>query len=391
MTSTSRLRTPLIAFIALVAVAAAFPACSKSPAPSSAPEEAPGPGLAARYDLLPVLRPGFTTGMMSSYDRSGGNDDGFSGRYSFLREEPDGLVIAELEGPGMVTRFHLPSPTDEFVEFYFDGEAQPRIRRLIPEMFDGAHPPFLAPLVGAGSGGRYSYVPLPFRKSVKILVRTKRFRFYDINYVRFPVGTEIETYTDPPSGSYARDLERLRAAFGARPGSDISKSLVPEGAPLETRAISASLPPGGRVTLFETSRPGRLAGLRLSPAAGFAGPGRDIVLRMTWDGDAAPAVEAPVVDLFGGSFGDPSARSLFAGTTAEGVDYLYLPMPYERSARVELVSERTGGPAVDVRAETVFAPVGKSAGEGRLYARWRRENPTTPGRPPGGGGGTGSA
>jgi hypothetical protein len=57
-------------------------------------------------------------------------------------------------------------------------------------------------------------------------------------------------------------------------------------------------------------------------------------------------------------------------------------MPFERAARIELVSERTAGsPVVGVEAEVITASVGKRTDEGRFYARWRRENPCTEGRP----------
>ncbi|MGL6194981.1 MAG: hypothetical protein ACRC2T_09190, partial [Thermoguttaceae bacterium] len=45
--------------------------------------------LDALYQLqrLPLLRNGTTTELFSSYDRTGGNNDGFSGMYSKLRLE----------------------------------------------------------------------------------------------------------------------------------------------------------------------------------------------------------------------------------------------------------------------------------------------------------------
>ena len=52
----------------------------------------------------------------------GGNDDGFAGTYSFLRKEGDKLVIAEMEGPGVINRIWTPTPTDNMLYFYFDGE-----------------------------------------------------------------------------------------------------------------------------------------------------------------------------------------------------------------------------------------------------------------------------
>src|SRR5690242_8060455 len=81
-----------------------------------------------RLDLLPAFKRTVSIGAVTSYDRSGGNDDGFSGKYSFVRKEGDNLVLADLKGPGCIYRIHTPSPTDDPLEFYFDGETTPRIR-----------------------------------------------------------------------------------------------------------------------------------------------------------------------------------------------------------------------------------------------------------------------
>src|SRR5688572_5296061 len=72
--------------------------------------------------------PHYRTGEMdqlSSYDRTGGNDDGFSGKYSAIRKEAGGLVITDLKGPGVVNRIWTPTPTADTIRFYFDGEAKP--------------------------------------------------------------------------------------------------------------------------------------------------------------------------------------------------------------------------------------------------------------------------
>src|SRR6266567_7818283 len=114
----------------------------------------------SRLDRLPELRSAVKIGSVSSYDRTGGNDDGFSGKYSFVRKEADGLVIADLKGPGVITRIWTPTPTDAIVEFYFDGETSPRIRVKIIDLFSGKQFPFLAPVSGIGAGGFYTYVPL---------------------------------------------------------------------------------------------------------------------------------------------------------------------------------------------------------------------------------------
>jgi hypothetical protein len=370
-----------------LALALAFAAsCSRSQAPAGAEMGAAAVGIdeMARLDLLPRFKRSVKIGLVSSYDRSGGNDDGFSGKYSFIRKEPGGLVIADLEGPGAIYRIHTPTPTDDIVEFYFDGQAAPGLRLKLSELFDGTRAPFLAPLAGSGVGGYTSYVPLTYKRSCKIVVKAETFQFYDINYAVFPEDVPIETYLDPPGADFLARVEKAAAVL-RRAGTDISDALVPPGTPISTKTVKARLAPGKRAALFETSEPGRIVGLRLGPAAAFAGSNRDILIRAYWDGAAEPAIDCPVGDFFGYSFGDPAVRSLMLGTTDEGVDYFYFPMPFERGARIELVSEKAAGasaaPGVDIEAEIVSAPVGKTTGEGRFYARWRREDPCTQGQP----------
>jgi hypothetical protein len=347
----------------------------------AAPERKAVSGVEAlrRLDLLPRMKSSVSVGCVSSYDRSGGNDDGFSGKYSFLRKEPGGLVIADLKGPGIITRIHTPSPSDDIVEFFFDGELKPRLSLKWSALFDGTRPPFLPPVAAAGVGGHWSYVPLAYQKSCKIVVKAEVFNFYQINYATYPKGTIVPTYQDPPPPDFIHGLEEAGEILRAS-GSDISSRLVPEGARIETRTSRATLGPGQTVSLFETADPGRIVGLKIGPSAAFAGKDKDILLNIYWDGDSRPAVSCPAGDFFGYSFGEPAVRSLFLGT-AGGVNYAHFPMPFERSARIELVSQRTSGPAVDVTAEVEFAAVPKAADEGRFYALWRRENPCRPGSP----------
>lgn len=87
----------------------------------ASPAEPVGMEELARLDRLPVLRSAVKVGSVSSYDRTGGNDDGFSGKYSFVRKEGDALVLADIQGPGAIYRIHTPTPTDDMLEIFFDG------------------------------------------------------------------------------------------------------------------------------------------------------------------------------------------------------------------------------------------------------------------------------
>ncbi len=341
---------------------------------------APGIQQLYRLDRLAMLRESVKVASVSSYDRTGGNNDGFSGQYSYVRKEKDGLVLADLEGPGIVYRIWTPTPTDDVVEFYFDGKNKPAITVKFREMFMGKHPVFVRPLVGYGAGGFYSYIPLPYEKSCKILVRAERIQFYQINYATYPKETAIKSFSAEPGDEYLQHREKAMRLFDSW-GGDIGPYTVPPGAKIERFNVESTLNPGEAATILDVNRPGRIMGIRMWPAEAFAGKNRDIVLRAYWDGDNKPAILSPAGDFFGYGWGYPATKSLLIGT-ADGVNYCYYPMPFDKSARIELLSEQDSDAGqTTVKAEILFAPVGRRENEGRFYAIWTRQNPTTKGKP----------
>ena len=179
----------------------------------SARSETQGMDGLYRIDRLPAFRDSVSVASISSYDRTGGNDDGSSGAYSFVRKEGDGLVLAELEGPGVVTRIWTPTPTDDPLELYFDGETEPRLRLPLRKLFAGTHEPFVAPLASGGAGGNTSYVPIPYGDSLKIVLRAASFQFYRINYATYSEGTAIESWSRGYAERQREDLERARALW----------------------------------------------------------------------------------------------------------------------------------------------------------------------------------
>ena len=332
-----------------------------------------------RLDLLPRFKQSVKVASISSYDRTGGNDDGFSGRHSFIRKEGDGLVIADLKGPGVIYRIWTPTPTDDPIEFYFDGESTPRIKHRFRDIFDGEHAPFVGPLAGFGAGGFYSYVPLPYRTSCKVIIRAPRVQFYQINYATYPDGAQIDSYSPFATTSKVAHTERARK-FVAMAGLDVTEFSRSPGASVKVTRVSKKLESGKPLALFESRKGGRILGLRLSPASAFEGKGRGIVLKVYWDGEKNPAVASPVGDFFGYSWGESAMRSLLIGANEDSL-YSYFPMPYSKSARLELVSESDSASPVNVTAEIITEDTPKRADEGYFHALWRRENPTTRGKP----------
>src|SRR5699024_8916358 len=125
--------------------------------------------LLKSVDQLPLYRTGQHVEQISSYDRTGGNDDGFDGTYSYIREENGKLIIADLKGPGIVNRIWTPTPTDDTLSFYFDGEESPRLEIKFSDLFSGEVFPFIKPICGNEVGGYYCYIPIPYKESLKIV------------------------------------------------------------------------------------------------------------------------------------------------------------------------------------------------------------------------------
>ena len=92
------------------------------------------------YDIrqLPQYVSGTHVWEKSSYDTTGGNDDGFSGKYSFARKNPDStLILFEAKGKGVINRIWMPTHNDDTLDFYFDGKEKPAFSIKYYDLFSG--------------------------------------------------------------------------------------------------------------------------------------------------------------------------------------------------------------------------------------------------------------
>ncbi|MEX2335879.1 MAG: hypothetical protein WD555_01250 [Fulvivirga sp.] len=133
---------------------------------------------------------------ISSYDTTGNNDDGFSGKYSFIRKNPDSsLVIFEAEGNGVINRIWTPTPNSDVLDFYFSGSDKPSFSIPFIDLFSGNVFPFVSPVSGNEIGGYYCYFPIPFKDGCKIVSRGKSMKFYQIQYRTYPKQFKVENFS----------------------------------------------------------------------------------------------------------------------------------------------------------------------------------------------------
>ena len=135
----------------------------------------------------------------------------------------------------------------------------------------------------------------------------------------------------------------------------------------QTRYVLADLEgPGCIRHLWMTTRPGLMVN-------------RSMVVRIYWDGEEHPSVEAPLGDFFGLSHGVPyyAINTPYLSVQDQSGYNAFFRMPFARSARIELETAPMDGPLplyyhVDWHR---YRP-GSLREEQRFHAAWRRENPT---------------
>jgi hypothetical protein len=339
------------------------------------------PSLLSAEELsrYPILEPFVQAHYLSSYDRSGGNDDGFDGTYSALYVDANGeQVIFDVKGPGRLETLWFTSRVNGWsplgtgrIKFYFDDEAEPRVDLDVDELFRGKHPPFVPPYVYhpfQSTGGHVSYMPFPFARRLKITTE-KRVGFYNAFYRTYAADRAVESFRpEMPRPDFAPVSPRTSAVLSgtlALPAPD-----MPDGDPVPSRRV-----------VLEREGKGAVTSLRFDPLFPLTPYQLNhIFLRIYWDGMEEPSVEAPLGSFFGSGLGEASVRAIPLGMSPSGPYYCYLPMPFWRGVRIELVNENPG-PTPEIWWEVgIDEEAGYSAETaGYFHARYRREWPTTTG------------
>ena len=334
------------------------------------------------FEQLPHYRDGVIE-QVSSYDTTGLNNDGFSGTYSFIRKEGDKLILADLKGPGVINRIWTPMPTTDTIQFYFDGEKTPCISIPFIDLFSGKIFPFLNPVCGNEVGGYYCYLPIQYSKSCKIAFTGKVIQFHQIQSRPYPKGTKVKSFSMDWSSNEKQALESARSFWNME--TNALDKLKNYGVEVKMETKHFTLSPGESFPFFTNETGGRIVGIELECGNALEGANKDILLQAKWDNDSGYAINCPAADFFGYAYGKPAMRSILAGNSAGGVNYCYIPMPFEKKAEMKMVYEKRSGaaqPKAEMVVKVYYVPTPQEkAKEGRLYTIWRREIRPEDGKP----------
>ncbi len=330
-----------------------------------------------RLALLPA--PGEKCAQWSSYDRKSRYDE-TTGQYlgwdangdgsGIIRKEGDQLVFAEMEGPGCIWRIWSARPEQGHVRIYLDGAKEPVVDLPFKGYFDGQNEPFTrSAVVHTVAMGWNNYTPIPYQKSCKIVADPKWGAYFQFVYTTYPKGTQVPTFRRQLSAEENTALDEANKILS-------KGGLAPAGVPTDatTQEATVTIEPGDR---FVATLEGPCAVTGLSVSGKFENREdeiealRDIVLQITWDDEAKPAVWSPLGDFFGSAPGVNLYRSFPLGMTEEGY-YCNWYMPFATSAKFEFINEGTKSRALDLQGtyEQLRRPIEQL---GRFHARWHRD------------------
>jgi hypothetical protein len=326
--------------------------------------------------------PFYKQAMASSYDRSShkGGKAWFNNldRGQYVRTElKNGLkehVLADLKGPGAITRFWSANPTKENItRFYFDGESHPRFEVPLADLFNGKIT-FFSPEFSyiSGTGGNL-YYPLPYAKSLKITIQEKDkplSLYYEINYRTYSDTTAVETF-DPNNTHTWQDVQLQVAQTLARPNS----TPAPQGSNWISRKVTIS--PGEKYTLPKISGEkavynwsARILGTQQSKRWDDPHQAhnayRFLILKM--DFDDKKSIISPVGDFFGSAPGVNAYENLFFTVDESGRMTSRLLMPFKKSMDMSLTN--AGQIPYEVELNLLIGPITFSDRTYHLRAQW---------------------
>jgi hypothetical protein len=254
--------------IPALVIALAPGTASAAPRVASALDKGPT-GWQVYRDLgrMAELRPGAVMRQFSSFDRTGGNEDGFNGVYSCLRTTATGCVIAEHSGPGQIdsmwfTRDFGSMTANGRIKVELDGKVV--LDQPLQDVVNGkVGAPFLWPLVGNGedtAGGSVIKVPMPYRESMRVTIQANP-RFYHVDYRSFSDADGVQTFD--PADKALDVIARLRAYGLHDPKTPATK---------QRPVVRDKVAPGATKRIAMASGSGYISQLRVKIPQIVAGP-----------------------------------------------------------------------------------------------------------------------
>ena len=319
----------------------------------------------------------------SSYDRASyynmstgkyANWDANVDKNGIIRMEGNNAVLAEMQGPGCITRIWTAAPDSGHVKIYLDGSLTPVIDLPFTGYFTGSYAPFnyKSLVYKTAAQGYNNYIPISYQTSCKIVAEPGWGGYYHFDYIQFPAGTVVPAFTGALTLAEQTALGNVNNYLLNSLGTDPAGTRNGQQQISNTYDITAN----NEVTAFQTSAQGAITCIKvkvndITDKEDESKALRELALSMYWDGLSSPGVWAPLGDFFGTAIGVNHYKSLPLGVTDDGYFYSYWYMPYNSGAVIKIKND--GAVSRNVSVTVVSAPLTKPISQlGRFHAKWNR-------------------
>lgn len=298
----------------------------------------PGTGLDCRYDHL--YRP--------------------AGRHRYLYARDNELVLLDEPGAGVLSRIWMTTGNGYSVDFPDDLRLRVRLGEMptpfidlpVRQWFDGSTWPFTGALVGdrhSAAGAAFSYVPIRFSHGIRISLVGP-----DTAIDAAPIWYHFNVHRLPPAhvdgDGFPPDVDAYRNFAATAPG------LYPWPQALTWQSTTLTLSAGDEAAVFDHDRADTLLALRIRTDT--LAQLQSLRVRLWFDGESR--IEQSVAELLGLDLTQEDDLSVLPQTLLSGIGadqrtaYLYLPMPFQKSASLQLSQPADAGP-VQVEIAHAFA------------------------------------
>jgi hypothetical protein len=300
------------------------------------------------WEQWPQQRIGMRAYMRSTYDRSGGNEGADASHFLYQLSDTFNVAL-DLEGPGLLVFSRYNHWHGSPWHYVVDGKDH-----VIEESStrDPLHPvpdsvfiptrPFSPPLNvtwAETKGADLVWTPIPFESSFQMAYTRTHYGTGYYIYDRFVPGTKLfhPLHTWNESMIPGQEVLDLIAKSGT--------NIAPERGYQQAEG-KLSIPGSGAVTVANLKGKAEVRALIFIVSQEQALAFGHVRLRITWDGRAQPSINAPVALFYGaGTLYNRDHREYLVKAFpvnirfADNKVYLacYFPMPYFKSARIELV------------------------------------------------------
>lgn len=327
--------------------------------------------------LTRAANPAYKCIQASSYDRAStvpGNDQWFAnGDYGqYIRTETrrghTEYVMCDFAGPGALVRFWSANPMG-IVHFYLDGATEPTFSASMAELLTGKVPGYPAPFSYDAANGKNLYFPIPFAKNLVVTMEADnkdvnpKGLYYHLDARIYEAGTPVTTF--------------IPGSLSTTAIANEGKALLSDRSLIGVRKASKSIPAHQLLNqVVKSSRPSMIQTWVVNVAAqdkgtAWSDPRRlhnilnHLEVRLSFDGQET--VSVPLPEFFGAGILPATYRTLAAQCDDKGNFVMRLPMPFRRTASLQVVNHN----AFPVKVTSGYRLAeGPSNAQYVLHAQW---------------------